>query len=174
MVAMGVGTGVLLILFFALSQGVWVFRANESEIWARNDGSSAIRAIQGDLQSAQAEKIYPDYKQTGGTETNNGSCAVITIPDAATPTAYYWWAPTGVTAGPPLGKIYSHSGNTAPNPATDKLLVRNVTNFEFRRNPNGTVRVGFILGILGYPRRLFGSIEADRLRFTTSAIPRNP
>lgn len=172
-VATGVGTIVMLILMYALSQGVWIFRSSESEMWARDNGSSVIRAIRDDLQSAQDEKIYADYTQVNGTETSNGSCAVINLPAGPTTTAYYWYAPVAAS-GQTLGKIYAHTGATALDPATDRLLANNVTNFEFRRNPNGTVRVGFILGVIGYPRRLFGSVEADRLRFTTSAIPRNP
>lgn len=174
-VAGGVALIVGLILFFAFSQGVWLFRSNESEMWGRENGSAVIRAIQDDLQSAQTEKIYADYTQTAGTDGSNGSCAVINLPEGPTTITYYWWSPTGFGgAGTILGKIFSHTGATAPNPATDKVLATNVTNFEFRRNPNGTVRVGFVLGILGYPRRLLGSVESDRLRFTTSAIPRNP
>ncbi len=172
-VAGGVATIIGLILFFALSQGVWLFRGNESEMWARENGSSVIRAIQGNLQSAQTEKIYSDYTNTLGTDITNGSCAVITVPEGPTTVTYYWSA--GVSAnGQTLGSIYSHTGTTAPIPATDKVLASNVSSFEFRRNPNGTVRVGFVIGILGYPRRLLGSIESDRLRFSTSAIPRNP
>lgn len=174
-VAGGVATVVGLILFFALSQGVWLFRSNESEMWARDNGSSVIRAVQGSLQSAQTEKIYADYTKVGGTDITYGSCAVINLPEGPTTVTYYWWSSTGVlSTGQTLGKIYSHAGTTAPTPATDKLLATNVTNLEFRRNPNGTVRVGFVLGILGYSRRVFGGIEPDRLRFSTSAIPRNP
>ena len=58
---MGVGTIVTLILMYAFTQGIWIFRANESEMWARNDGSAAIRTIQNNLESAQTAKIYPDY-----------------------------------------------------------------------------------------------------------------
>lgn len=174
-VAMGVSTIVGLIAFFALSQGVWLFRSNESEMWARENGSSVIRAIYDDLQSAQTEKIYPSYTQTNGAEIDHGSCAVLVVPGKVDPVTYYWWTPLVAPAlGPVLGSIYSHTGSTPPAPATDKLLASNVTNFEFRRNPNGTVRVGFVLGILGYPRRLLGSIEPDLLRFSTSALPRNP
>lgn len=177
MVAMAIGTIVTLILMYAFTQGIWVFRANETEMWARNDGSEVVRAIRGDLQTAQTVKIYPDYTQTGGTDGSNGSCAVLTIPNlpnAAGTTTYYWRAPVSSGSGPSLGTIYSHSGTSAPNPATDRVLASNITNFEFRRNPNGTVRVGFILAILGYPRRLFGGVEADLLRLSTSALPRNP
>jgi len=175
MVAGGVATIVGLILFFSLSQGVWLFRSNESEMWSRENGSSVIRAIQGNLQSAQTEKIYADYTKVSGTDITYGSCAVINLPEGPTTVTYYWWSPTGLAStGQTLGKIYAHTGTTAPTPATDKVLATNVTNLEFRRNPNGTVRVGFVLGILGYPRRLLGSIEPDRLRFSTSAIPRNP
>ena len=174
-VAGGVAMIVGLILFFSLSQGVWLFRSNESEMWSRENGSSVIRAIQGSLQSAQTEKIYADYTKVSGTDITYGSCAVLTLPEGPTTITYYWWlSPIQPSAGPKLGNIYSHTGTTAPIPATDKLLASNVTNFEFRRNPNGTVRVGFVVGILGYPRRLLGSIETDLLRFSTSAIPRNP
>lgn len=171
---MGVGSIVMVILCYALVQGVWIFRANESELWARSDGSAVIREIQDSLQSAQAEKIYADYTQVGGVDGNNGSCAVITRPDLPAPISYYWWLPPGWGASQNLGKISSHMGSTAPDPTTDPVLAADVMSFEFRRNPNGTVRVGFVFGILGYPRRLYGSIEADRLRFTTSSIPRNP
>lgn len=174
-VAGGVAMIVGLILFFALSEGVWLFRANESEMWARDNGSAVIRDIQNDLQSAQTEQIYANYTQVNATEINYGSCAVVNLPAGPTTITYYWWQPlVAPSAGPVLGRIYSHTGSTAPNPATDRLLASNVTNFEFRRNLNGTVRVGFVLGILGYPRRLLGSIEPDLLRFSTSAIPRNP
>ncbi|MDQ3199908.1 MAG: hypothetical protein M3Q46_12125 [Verrucomicrobiota bacterium] len=174
-VAGGVALIIGLILFFALSEGVWLFRANESEMWARDNGSSVIRAIQDDLQSAQTAAIYPDYTQVNGTEINYGSCAVVNLPEGPTTITYYWWQPlVAPKVGPVLGRIYSHTGTTALNSATDILLASNVTSFEFRRNPNGTVRVGFAVGILGYPRRLLGSIEPDLLRFSTSAIPRNP
>ena len=173
-VAGGVATVIGLILFFALSQGVWIFRSNESEMWARENGSSVIRAIQGNLQLAQDEKIYADYTNVSGTDLTYGSCAVLTLPEGPTTVTYYWSSPGISSTGQNLGSIYSHTGTTAPTPATDKVLASNVTNFEFRRNTNGTVRVGFVVGILGYPRRLLGSIESDRVRFSTSAIPRNP
>ena len=174
MVAVGIGTIVGLILFFALSQGVWIFRANESEMWARENGSAVIRAMEDDLQSAQTAKIFPNYTQVAGTDFNYGNCAVISLPAGPTTVTYYWATSALQASGPALGNIYSHNGGTAPNPASDKLLARNVTKLEFRRNPNGTVRVGFVLGIIGYPRRLLGSIEPDLLRFSTSVLPRNP
>jgi hypothetical protein len=174
---MGVGTIAPLVLMYAFTQGIWIFRAHETEMWARNDGSSAIREIGNELECAETARIYPDYTQIAGAEQNNGTCARLTVPDLPNPArtvTYYWNAPIAVGNGTTLGNIYSHTGTGTPDPATDNVLARNVTAFEFRRNPNGTVRVGFVLGILGYPRRLFGAIEADRLRFTTSAIPRNP
>lgn len=172
-VALGVGTIISLVLLYALVEGVWLFRSNESEMWARENGSSIIRLIRDDIQTAQSERIYSNYTQTGGVETNNGSCAVIVLPDARGAVTYYR-APAISSAGA-TSQIYYHAdGNTAPNPAIDKLLASNVIDFEFRRNPNGTVRVAFVLGAIGYPRRLLGSVESDRVRFSTSAIPRNP
>ena len=180
-VALGVGSIVGAILLYALVQGVWVFRANESEMWARSKGSSVIRVIRNDIESAKDVRIYTDYTTVGGTETQNGSCAVVDLPTdddppSVTSVTYY-----RSSVDPPANgsgvtdQIYYHAdGSTAPDPATDKLLTSSVLDFEFRRNPNGTVRVGFILGILGYPRHLLGTVESDRLRFSTSAIPRNP
>lgn len=171
-VALGVGSIVGLILLAGLVQGVWLFRSNESEMWARDNGSSAIRAIRDDLRAAQSEQIYANYKQVSGAEVGNGSCAVIVRPDTG-PATYYRWPFDKV--GEPIGQIYYHAnGGTAPNPATDKLLASNVMDFEFRRNPNGTVRIGFVMGALGYPRRVLGQIESDRVRFSTSVLPRNP
>ncbi len=171
-VALGVGSIVGLILLYGLVQGVWLFRSNETEMWARDNGSSVIRAVRDDLRLAQSEQIYANYKQVGGTEVGNGSCAVIFLPDAG-PVTFYRWPFDKV--GEPIGQIYYHAnGATAPNPATDKLLASNVMDFEFRRNPNGTVRVGFVLGALGYPRRVLGQVESDRVRFSTSVLPRNP
>jgi hypothetical protein len=174
-VALGVGSIVGAILLYALVQGVWLFRANESEMWARNEGSSVIRVIRDDIQAAQDVRIYSDYTNVGGTESQNGSCAVIDLPDGSS-VSYYRSPVTPLVSGSGVtDQIYYHAdGSTAPDPATDKLLSSGVLNFEFRRNPNGTVRVAFILGIFGYPRHLLGTVESDRLRFTTSAIPRNP
>lgn len=171
-ISLGVASIIGVILLYSLVQGVWLFRSNESEMWARDSGSSVIRTIRDDIQTSASQRIYPDYTQVAGVQTSNGSCAVIVLPDARGSVTYYR-APAA--AGGTTGKIYYHSnGATAPNPATDKLLASNAMDFEFRRNPNGTVRVGFVLAALGYPRRLLGSVESDRVRFTTSAIPRNP
>ncbi|MGI8891444.1 MAG: PilW family protein [Chthoniobacterales bacterium] len=171
-VALGVGSIVGLILLGALVQGTWLFRSNESEMWARDSGSKTIRTIRDDIRMAQSERIYADYTKVGGTETNNGSCAIIVLPDARGAVTYYRWPATG--SGANSGLYYHANGATTPNPTTDTLLVNNVMDFEFRRNPNGTVRIGFVLGSLGYPRRLLGGVESDRVRFSTSAIPRNP
>jgi len=180
-VAMGVGSIVGVILLYSLVQGVWLYRSNESEMWARNNGSSLIRVIRDDIQTAQDEHIYSDVSQVGGTQTNNGSCAVIDLPAGGGSVTYYIWPTAKPAAGTGDGtrQIYYHSdGATAPNPATDKLMASEVLDFEFRRNANGTVRVGFILGVIGYhpgrpDLRLPGSVESNRVRFTTSAIPRN-
>ena len=177
---MGVGSIVLVILMYALVQGVWIFHANESEMWTRDAGAAAVRAISAALQSAQSEKIYGNYTQVSGTDQSNGSCAVITtLPtDATAATVTYYWKASGSPVGAgsaTLGQIYFHpNGGTALDPTTDKVVASNVTQFEFRRNPNGTVRVGFILGIFGYPRHPFASVEADLVRFSTSVLPRNP
>ena len=68
---MGVGTIATLVLMYAFTQGIWIFRANETEMWARNDGSSAIREIGNELECAETARIYPDYTQIAGAEQNN-------------------------------------------------------------------------------------------------------
>jgi hypothetical protein len=85
--------------------------------------------------------------------------------------AYYL---VGATSGTATGSIYYDSNaGTAPNPASDRLLHGNVGDLEFRRNPNGTTRVGMALGTLGYTRRKFGTVENDLVRYTVSVTRRN-
>lgn len=169
--ATAISVGVGLIALAGLVQGVHLFKCNESEIWAREKGSRIIRAIRDDMQKATAVRIYPSYTSITGAGGTYGSCIVLDLPDSAKSVAYYRSAADLNTNS---GRIFYDSNTTsAPTPGTDKLLLSSVMDFEFRRNPNGSVRVGFQIATLGYPRRQYGSIEADRVRYSTSILPRN-
>ena len=171
LVAGAISTVVGLIVILALSNGVHIFRSNESEMWARENGSRTIRAMQDSVEKATGVHIYPNRAGIGGAETSYGSCVVLDLPDTGKSVAYYF-EQTGPI--PSVGYIYYDPNTaTAPTPALDKVLMRTAMDLEVRRNPSGAVRIGFKLGTLGYPRRLYGSVEADRVRFTTSAVPRN-
>lgn len=172
MVATVVALAVTLITTAALVQGVHVFKGNESTMWAREKGSKVIRSIQNDMYKATAIRIYPDYASVAGAESAYGSCIVLDLPDIGKSVAYYRSASN---ATPTSGSIYYDTNTTVsvPNPAADKALVSTAMDLEFRRNANGSVRVGFQLGTLGYPRRTYGSNESDCVRYTTSVVPRN-
>ena len=98
--------------------------------------------------------------------------------------AWFWTYPTlehrwpiiysGASAGEATGGIcYDSNTATFPAPASNRLLQDRVTDLEFRRNPNGSLRIGFAAGFIGYPRRQFGTAEADLVRFSTSVTRRN-
>lgn len=170
-VAMGVGSVVALVTMLGLTQGTHLFKSNETEMWARENGSQTIRAIHDDIVKATSVKIYTNYQYIGGAEAEYGSCIVVVLPENGRSIAYYRSATPG---DPTSGRVCQDlDTSSATNPLTDKQLLRPVGDLEFRRNPNGTIRIGFDIWTLGYPRRTYGAIEADKVRYTTSALPRN-
>ena len=170
-VATAISVAVGLIALGGLVQGVHLFKCNESEMWAREKGSRIIRSLRDDMQKATAIRIYANQSSISGAGINYGSCLVLDLPDSGRTVAYYRNA---LNANSNSGRIFYDSNTTsAPAPASDKLLLSGVMDMEFRKNPNGSIRVGFQVATLGYPRRLYGSIEADRIRYTTSILPRN-
>ncbi len=170
-VATAISVGVGLISLFGLVKGVHLFKCNESEMWAREKGSRVIRAIRDDMQKASAVRIYASQSSITGAGTTYGSCIVMDLPDSGRTVAYYRSAVDATTTS---GRIFYDSNTaSAPSPSTDKLILTSVMDLEFRKNPNGSIRVGFQLGTLGYPRKQYGSIESDRVRYSTSILPRN-
>jgi hypothetical protein len=175
--AIVVSIGVSLFVMLGFIQGSRYMRANETEMWARERGSRVIRRIYTDLMRASAVHIFTDYTNVTGAETTYGSCAVLDIPATSTTAAYsvaYYLAGGSNTDG--SGSILYDNSVTIPsppNPNGDKLYENNVLDLEFRRIGTGPVRVGFEVGFIGYPRRVFGSIEQDRVRFSTSVTSRN-
>jgi len=171
MMALGISLVVGLSIVMALMQGTRILRANETEMWAREKGTRVIRRIYTDLAKASGVRIYPSYTAMSGAESTYGSCIVLDLPDTGTSVAYYLVGGVNTDGS---GSIYFDSNAaSAPTPNADKLFEINVLDLEFRRNANGTVRVGFEVGFIGYPRRKFGSVEADRVRFSTSVTRRN-
>jgi prepilin-type N-terminal cleavage/methylation domain-containing protein len=169
MFSMGIGSIIALVTLGALVEGMHLFSSNSTEMVARDQGSRAIRQIATDIQSATLVNIYPDYTSTTGSSASYGTCAVVAMTTGTV--AYYRYASTtGTNAG---GIYYCSNAAVPPNPATDKLLVSSVQDFEFRADVYASIRVGFKIGIYGYPSLLVGSKEADLVRFTTSATPRN-
>lgn len=164
-----IGAIIGLVTLGGMIEGSQLFRSNSTEMIARDKGSRAIRLMSTDMQGASAIQIYPNYLSTTGSTVSYGSCAVL--PTLSGTVAYYLYPAPSVTS--PGGLYYCASAASGPNPATDTLLVSNVQDFEFRSDVSGSVRVGFKIGIYGFPTLNLGSQEPDIVRFSTSNLPRN-
>lgn len=169
MFACAIGSVIALVTLGGMVEGSQLFRSYSTEMIARDRGSRAIRRMSADMQGATAIQIYPNYLSTTGSSAAYGSCAVIHA--LAGPVAYYLYPSPSVAS--PGGLYYCANAASGPNPATDTLLVSSVQDFEFRSDPMGSVRVGFKIGIYGFPRLSIGSQEPDIVRFSTSNVPRN-
>ncbi len=171
MVATAVSSVVSIMVLAAMVGGMHLFKSNSSEMLARDKGSRVIRRISTDMQQAIRVNIYPTYLGTGGAASEYGSCIVLQPPNGGQSVTYYSYASS---SDPNSGGIYyDANAATAPNPGSDKLLLESVQGLEFRRDVTGTVRVGFAVGTYGYPSLQTGSKEPDRVRFSTSVLPRN-
>lgn len=168
MVATAVASVVAAITLGIMSEGAALIRSAASNMLAHNTGSAAIRRITLGLQQANLARIYPAYQSA--TAGQFGSCLVVTAPDGTS--AAYYLAPNPQDATT-MALFYDSNAATAPNPATDKLLVTAVQDLEFRRDALGSVRAGFKIAVYGYPTKAAGSKEADVVRFTTSVLQRN-
>jgi hypothetical protein len=171
MITLGISMMVGLSVVMALIQGMQIIRANETEMWARERGTRVIRRMYNDITKASRIRIYPSYTAIMGAESSYGSCVVLDLPDTGATVAYYLVG--GVNTDGSGSIFFDSNAASAPTPLADRLVKVNVLDLEFRRNLNGTVRIGFEVGFIGYPRRRFGSVEADRVRFTTSVTRRN-
>lgn len=169
-VAGAIGSVIGLISIGAMVEGTHLFKTNSTEMIARDQGSRAVRRISSEIQQAMTSQIFSSYLGTSGASAEFGSCLVLQN-RFGTLVAYYRYAPTG---DPNSGGIYyATNAAVAPNPATDKLLVGSVRDLEFRRDVNGSIRVGFSVGTFAAATLLTGGKEADIVRFSTSAVPRN-
>lgn len=170
MFALAIGSVIALVSLGGLVEGMHLFSSTSTEMIARDAGSRAIRQITTDMLNASQVSIYPNYLSLSGSSAAYGSCAVIQTPSSNV--AYYLYAAS--STDPNSGGIYYCPNATlGPNPATDTLLVSSVQDFEFRTDTYPSIRVGFKIGIYGYPTFLVGSKEPDLVRFTTSNVPRN-
>ncbi len=170
MISGAIGSVIGLVALGAMAEGTHLFKTNSTEMIGRDEGSRAIRRITADIQGGLATQIFPDYLGTAGAETQVGSCVVVQRP-AGGSVAYYRYAPnTDLNSG---GIYATLNASALPNPLTDKIIVRSARELEFRRDVNGAIRVGFDIGTAGYPTRVTGGKEADRVRFSTSSLPRN-
>lgn len=170
LVATGIGSVVALITMTAMIQGAYMMKCSRSEMMARDRGSAALKAMGTAMQNARQVRIYGTYLGTGGAEAQFGSCIVVERPDG-TSASYYRFAPNGDASS---GGIYfNKDASFAPNPALDKLLVSSTQGLEFRRDISGSVRVGLQIGTFGYPSRTTGVKESERVRFSSSFLPRN-
>ena len=170
MIAGAIGSIIGLIAMGGMVEGTHLFKSNSTEMIARDQGSRAIRRISADIQQALTTQIFPNYLAMVGAGGQYGSCVVLQKLSGVS-AAYYRYAPT---ADPNSGGIYyAANAAVAPNPLTDKLLVSAVRELEYRRDVNGSIRVGFDIGTFGYPTLVVGGKEADLVRFTTSSLPRN-
>jgi prepilin-type N-terminal cleavage/methylation domain-containing protein len=165
-------------IMIGMVEGSQLFRSNSAEMVARDKGSRAIREISTDMQGASQVQIFPNYLSTSGSTAAYGSCAVVYATRGVV--AYYLYpAPSSTTLSSgailpnPCALYYCAAAGAAPNPATDTLLVSNVQDFEFRTDVSGSIRVGFKIGVYGFPNLYLGSQEADVVRFSTSNLPRN-
>jgi type II secretory pathway pseudopilin PulG len=164
-----IGAIIGLVTMGGMIEGSQLFRANSTEMIARDQGSRAIRQISVDMQGASSIEIYPTYLSTTGSTASYGSCAVL--PTLSGTVAYYLYPAASVSS--PGGLYYSSNAVSGVHPATDTLLVSNVQDFEFRSDVSGSTRVGFKIGIYGFPNMSLGSQESDIVRFSTSNLPRN-
>lgn len=98
-----------------------------------------------------------------------GSCLLVQR-SSSNSVAYYRYA---TTSDPNSGGIYLAANAAFANPLTDKLLVGAVQDLEFRRDVNGTIRVGFDVGTFSSSNLITGGKETDLVRFSTSSLPRN-
>ena len=169
MIAGGAGSIIGLISLGALVEGTHLFKSNSTEMIARDQGSRAIRRMGADIQGALTTLIYSDYQGTSGAAAEFGSCIVLQKA-AGGSVAYYRYAPT---TDPNSGGIYYSPNAGPPNPSTDRLLANSVRDLEFRRDINGSIRIGFDLGTYGYPTFVVGGKESDLVRFSTSSLQRN-
>jgi len=165
-----IGSLIALAALGSIVEGMQLFRSNSSEMIARDKGARAIRKISTDMQNASQIQVFPNYLSTTGSNTTYGSCAVLQGTNGSV--AYYLYASN--SSDPNSGGIYyCANAAVAPNPATDSLLVSDVQDFEFRSDISGSTRVGFKIGIYGFPTLSLGSDEADLVRYSTSNVPRN-
>lgn len=169
-VAGAIGSVIGLISIGAMVEGTHLFKTNSTEMIARDQGSRAVRRISSEIQQAVTSQIFSTYLGTSGASAEFGSCLVLQN-RSGTLVAYYRYAPT---ADPNSGGIYyAANAAVAPKPATDKLLVGSVRDLEFRRDVNGSIRIGFNVGTFASAGLVTGGKEADVVRFSTSALPRN-
>lgn len=169
-ITLGIASVIALCSMQSLIQGMGMFKSTSTEMIARDAGSRAIRKMATAIQGALSTKIVANYLSTASADSQYGSCIVLQMA-SGTSVAFYRYAPA---ANPNSGGIYFDANTaTAPNPAADKLLVSSTQDLEFRRDANGTVRAGFKIGTFGYPSKAIGTKEADRVRYTTSVLPRN-
>ena len=170
LIASAIGSIIGLISIGGLVEGLHLFKSNSTEMIARDQGSRAVRKMTADIQQSVLAQIFPTYQGTTGAAGDYGSCVVLQESSGGS-VAYYLYAPT---SDPNSGGIYyAANGAVAPKPLTDKLLVSAVQDLDFRRDVNGSIRVGFDIGTFGFPTLLVGAKEADLVRFTTSSLPRN-
>lgn len=169
-ITMGIASVIALCSMKSMVEGMGMFKCTSTEMIARDTGSRAVRRIGTAIQGALTSKIVANYLSTASADSQYGSCIVLQMA-SGTSVAFYRYAPS---ADPNSGGIYFDANTaTAPNPATDKLLVSSAQDLEFRRDATGTIRTGFKIGIFGYPTKSVGTKEADMVRYTTSALPRN-
>ncbi len=169
-VAGAIGSIIGLISIGAIAEGTHLFKTNSTEMIARDQGSRAVRRISSEIQQSLTSQIFSNYLGMSGAGGEFGSCLVLQKP-SGTLVAYYRYAPT---SDPNSGGIYyAANAATTPNPLTDKLLVSSVRDLEFRRDVNGSIRVGFNVGTFASATLVTGGKEADLVRFSTSTLPRN-
>ena len=169
-ITMGIASVIALGSTASMVEGMSLFKCTSTEMIARDAGSRVIRRMTTAIQSAVTTKIVPNYLSTGSAGGLYGSCVVLQTA-SGTSAAFYRYAPN---SDPNSGGIYYDANiATAPNPATDKLLASSAQDLEFRRDATGTIRAGFKIGTFGYPSKAVGAKEADRVRYTTSILPRN-
>lgn len=169
-VATAIGGIISLISIGALVEGTHLFKTNSTEMIARDQGSRAIRRMSADIQRTLSAQIFANYLGMLGAGGQYGSCLVLQ--ESSGPSvAYYRYA---ATSDPNSGAIYYvANAAVAPNPLTDKRLVSGVQDLEFRRDVNGSIRIGFTIGTFASSTLLTGAKEADLVRFSTSTVPRN-
>jgi prepilin-type N-terminal cleavage/methylation domain-containing protein len=173
-----IGSVIALAAMLGMVEGSQLFRSNSTEMVARDKGAAAIREISVDMQGASTVQIFPNYLSTTGSTATYGSCAVLNTMRGIV--AYYIYPlpssttlSTGATLPSPCGLYFCGTANIGPNPATDKLLVSNVQDFEFRSDVNGSIRAAFKIGVYGFPNLYLGAQEPDIVRYSTSNLPRN-
>jgi hypothetical protein len=168
-----IGSIIAMAAMIGIVEGSQLFRSTSTEMIARDKGAKAIRQISIQMQDAYQILIYPNYLSTTGTASTYGTCGVIQTGSSSYCAFYLYPTPPVPTTGTypnPGGIYYRANAATAPNPATDTLLVQD---FEFRQDPGGTVRAGFKIAIYGFPTLALGAIEPNVVRFSTSNLPRN-